>query len=216
MKIWGLGVAGLALAGAVVVAAAPANADGLRSREHYHDHDSYDSTANWGGLYVGGYAGFAHSWGEVTVTTPYDTYVAESFSATDVTAGAILGYNIQHGHAVYGIESAVGFIGDSGANFELRGRYGFATNNWLYYGAVGVAFGGAYETSTPFGTASASDTAFLLGGGAETKIAPNLNLGLEGQFYLTGNDSVDYGPFHIEASSDTFVLRGRLTWQLGR
>jgi opacity protein-like surface antigen len=212
MKSWGLGVAGLMLASAVTFAAVPANADGLRSREQYHEHEHYDPISNWGGLYVGGYAGFAHSWGDVTVNGE-EVY---SYSGTDVAAGAILGYNIQHGHNVYGIESAVGFIGGSSADIELRGRYGVASNNWLYYGALGVAFGGEYETSTPYGTVSTSSTAFLLGGGVETKVAPNLNVGVEGQFYLTGSETADYGPYHYEASGDTFVVRGRLTWQLGR
>lgn len=214
MKNWGLGVAGLALAGAVAFAAVPANADGLRSREHYHE--DYNAVANWGGLYVGGYAGLAYSWGDVTVTGYGYEFTPISYSSTDVTAGALVGYNIQHGHSVYGLEAAAGFVGGGSADLELRGRYGIAADKWLYYGAAGVAFGGAYEETTPYGTASASSTAFLLGGGVETKIAPNLNLGVESQFYLTGSDLVDYWGWHIEASGETFAVRGRLTWQLGR
>lgn len=209
MKNWGLNVAGLALAGAVAFTAAPAYADGLHSRERYRD--SYESYSSWAGFYVGGFAGFAHSWADVT----RDGVDWASYSATDVTAGAIFGYNFQNGHSVYGVDSSIGFIGNGGADLEIRGRYGVASNNWLYYGAVGVAFGGSTEYSTPYGSVSASDTAFLLGAGAETKIAPNLNLGLEGQFYLTGDESYDIAGHHYEVSGDTFVLRGRLTWQFG-
>lgn len=207
MKHW---VLGAAFVGAVALAPLPAAADGLRHREAYKD-SYYEPATAWGGLYAGGFAGFAHSWADVDVVSGPAAWDSWSASSTDAILGGLVGYNIQHGSTVYGLEAALGVItGGSGAEFELRGRYGVASDNWLYYGTAGVAFGGEPH----FDWGRLDDTAFVIGGGAETRIGRNTNVGLEGLYYYYGDDTYSVGPFtQVEASGGAFALRGRLTYK---
>jgi len=71
----------------------------------------------WAGFYVGGYAG-----GVWTGTNLSDGFTYEgdpsykgTFDGTGFTGGGTLGYNIQRGHAVFGVEGDIGYLSLSGS-----------------------------------------------------------------------------------------------------
>jgi outer membrane immunogenic protein len=129
----------------------------------------------WSGLYVGLFAGYG--WGRAEATAPYDgntgffyNFLGASyaFDADGFFGGGAVGYNLQSGAIVYGLEGEVGYLGLKGSALEpndlpastdtvtrfksdlygaIYGRLGVAAGNALLYGKGGVAFLNA-EAST--------------------------------------------------------------------
>jgi len=147
------------LMGAGVLWAANA-ADVYHKGDSLKDEPVYMSPITWAGFYVGLHAG--GTWGSNDVTD-VDNYNEENFSFDDnaFIGGAQIGYNVQRGSAVFGIEgefgylgfdnskqapSRVGLPGDSVASFQgdlygtLTGRLGIASDRFLIYAKGGVAF----------------------------------------------------------------------------
>ncbi len=67
----------------------------------------------WQGFYLGGHAGVASE--DPSVSDPF-TYVGDptlnsSFSSTGFIGGGQIGYNIQNGHFVFGVEGDIGYLG---------------------------------------------------------------------------------------------------------
>jgi outer membrane immunogenic protein len=95
---------------------------------------------NWAGAYAGVNAGY--EWGNVTNNPT---------SPSGLTGGLQAGYNVQNGQFVFGGETDVQISGadDTFAPYKfsnpwfgtLRGRAGFAVNNLLFYGTLGLAYG---------------------------------------------------------------------------
>jgi len=122
----------------------------------------------WGGFYVGLFAGYG--WGNAAATAPFDSNTGffYNFFGAPYTAevagffgGGTVGYNIQSGAIVYGVEGEAGYLGLKGSAVEpndlpntndtvtrfksalydaIYGRLGFASGNALFYGKGGVAF----------------------------------------------------------------------------
>ena len=126
---------------------------------------------SWGGFYVGLFAGYG--WGDAKATEPTDpalpfpfyngTNVPYRFNADGFFGGGTVGYNMQSGAFVYGLEGEVGYLGlrgslidpngtiffgtpdtvtsfKSGLYGALYGRLGVAADNALFYSKFGVAF----------------------------------------------------------------------------
>ena len=132
----------------------------------------YVAVPYWGGFYFGAHGGGV--WANTSVTDTYeyqgDPTSKNSFSSTGVIGGAQAGYNFQQGHAVFGVEGEIGYLGLSGSKFaaltpsptcygpttqcsldgtystsgglygDITGRLGYATNRALFYAKGGVAF----------------------------------------------------------------------------
>lgn len=144
-------------------------------------------TAQWSGFYVGGHLGGALG------STGTDGSDLGDVS-TDGFAGGILGgYNIQLGSIVAGVEADVAWANisgdDSAGGLEataghdwlgsLRGRLGYATENWLLYATAGFAFTEFNVDLIDAGTHlkdSARPNGFVYGGGVEYSISPQLSL----------------------------------------
>jgi outer membrane immunogenic protein len=122
----------------------------------------------WSGFYLGVFAGYG--WGRATATAPYDANTgffynflgaSYGFDADGFFGGGTVGYNIQSGALVYGLEGEVGYLGLKGSALEpndlptttdtvtrfksdfysaIYGRLGVAAGNALFYGKGGVAF----------------------------------------------------------------------------
>lgn len=122
----------------------------------------------WSGFYLGLFAGYG--WGRATATAPFDSssgffynFLGASyrFDADGFFGGGTVGYNIQSGALVYGLEGEVGYLGLKGSALEpndlpattdtvtrfksdlygaIYGRLGIAAGNALFYGKGGVAF----------------------------------------------------------------------------
>ncbi|WP_137931268.1 outer membrane protein [Mesorhizobium comanense] len=111
---------------------------------------------NWGGAYVGGYAGGAFGKNRlINLSGSSDV----SLSPAGGTLGGLAGVNYQTGSLVFGAEGEFGYDGwKEGADYlnsrggtrhaesegsymgRLRGRIGYAAGNLLFYSAGGVSF----------------------------------------------------------------------------
>jgi outer membrane immunogenic protein len=128
------------------------------------------SVYNWAGVYAG--LNLGYGWGKVTNT---------GANPSGILGGGQLGVNWQSGQFVYGAETDLQGTGadDTFAGYKfsnpwfgtVRGRAGYAINNILLYGTLGLAygdlrgdFGGAVETHTMAGWTG--------GVGAEVGLAP--------------------------------------------
>jgi outer membrane immunogenic protein len=183
----------------------------------------------WGGLYLGGHIGGA--WGDVGVTDTYyyheDPTVGSSIGASGVIGGGQIGYNLQSGHVVYGVEVDLGGMDLSGSNTvqlqggreplsarysissgfygDFTGRLGFASGRALFYAKGGAAFLNADFNSHYTGRFaefdfSNSDTlwGWTIGGGVEYKLSPSWSIKAEYQHFDFGDAS-----FANEASKPT-------------
>ena len=135
---------------------------------------------SWSGFYVGINGGYG--WGNATVSNTLGSFTTNGTDGGLV--GATLGYNLQTGNWVWGVEADIDYAfikgnvsntvaGCAGCKVEntwlgtARGRIGYAFDRWLPYITGGAAFGGV-KVATPLG--SNTDTASLAG-----RLAPASN-----------------------------------------
>jgi outer membrane immunogenic protein len=135
---------------------------------------------SWTGFYVGINGGYG--WGKSDWTNILGT--TGDFNVKGGLVGGTLGYNLQTGSWVWGLETDLDFstikgtttaalcgaVGCETKNTWLgtaRGRIGYAWDRWLPYITGGAAYGNV--KMTPPGGASETDTRFgwTLGGGIE-------------------------------------------------
>ena len=129
----------ISVAIAIPAAGSAAAADLPRGPTPYYPPPA--SIYNWTGLYAG--LNLGYEWGKVTNT---------SIDPSGVAGGGQIGYNWQIGQFVFGAETDIQISGadDTFAPYKfsnpwfgtLRGRAGFAINNVLLFGSVGLAYGG--------------------------------------------------------------------------
>ena len=159
-------------------------------------------------------------------------YVKFSDEDDDVTliGGVHVGYNWQSGARVFGVEGDVSFGDGLDYLASLRARLGYAHDNLLLYVTAGVAFAGFDDTSVVMSIgdwykksitfAGDSEVGFVVGGGAEYKLAPNWSIGVEGLYYAfgDGNSSKEHGDYWKqykivhEDDNDLFVVRARMSY----
>ncbi len=164
--------------------------------------------APWAGGYVGVNAGVGGGADAITSTSSGFIQISGSGTMTAFggTGGLLAGYNWQIGSWVIGIEGDMSYLGLNGSqdmtasNFEgvtehdsfettwlatLRGRFGYASGNWLFYVTAGGAFGDHKYNGViqAFGIANPSGSVIKGGGtvgvGAEWMFAPNWTAKLE-------------------------------------
>ena len=129
----------------------------------------YEISPAWTGLYVGGHVGGAFGSIDVTDVFNYDgdPRADNSFGTTGLITGVQLGYNLQSGNFVFGVEADLGYLNlsgdktaalprskpndkntdisatysmDGGLYGDLTGRVGYASGNTLLYLKGGAAF----------------------------------------------------------------------------
>ena len=134
----------------------------------------------WTGFYIGGHAGGGFGDTDVDDTFDYngDPFASNSVDISGLIGGLQVGYNIQRGNLVFGIEADLGYLDISGstsadlpnpdpsnhtrdisAKYEmdgglygdLTGRIGYATDRTMLYVKGGVAFLNAEFTSNYVG-----------------------------------------------------------------
>jgi len=132
---------------------------------------------NWSGPYAGVNVGY--DWGKITNS---------SLSPTGLAGGLQGGYNWQSGQFVFGAETDIQITGadNTFAPFKfsnpwfgtLRGRAGYAMNNILFYGTLGLAYGGIKGES--FGLSEDKTHVGWAGGlGMEIGMTPNWSAKVE-------------------------------------
>jgi outer membrane immunogenic protein len=161
----------------------------------------------WSGLYVGGQIGYAWGTHRVDVDDPTGTiFDSVSSSPNGVIGGAHIGYNLQIGQWVAGLEGTVDGTSASGNAFvpnngitvttrstvqgSIRARAGIAFDRVLIYATGGVAFADitnlyndttGFTTTIPGTSESISQTraGWTVGGGLEYALTNNWSVRAE-------------------------------------
>jgi outer membrane immunogenic protein len=146
----------------------------------------------WTGPYVGGNLGY--QWGVLSNS---------GARPSGITGGGQGGYNFQFGPFVLGAEADLQFsnANDTFANYKfsnpwfgtVRGRAGYAMNNILYYGTLGVAYGRGHVAVGSMGEDNLHG-GWVAGGGLGVGLAQNWAVRAE---YL-----------YIDLGSETYTLTG--------
>jgi outer membrane immunogenic protein len=135
------------------------------------------SVYNWTGPYAG--LNLGYEWGKVTNS---------GIDPSGIAGGGQIGYNWQSGQFVFGAEADIqaSAADDTFAPYKfsnpwfgtLRGRAGFAINNILLYGTLGLAYG---DLKAEFGGLDESKTlvGWTGGLGMEVGFAPNWSAKVE-------------------------------------
>ena len=189
---------GLASAGALAAATPGQAADIYRREPPPSIKDTgpvdYAPAIAWTGFYIGGNIGA--NW-------PQDDLEILDDDAKLIGGGHI-GWNFQTPSSwVIGVEGDANFSDDFDYLASVRGRLGYAFGRTLVYGTGGVAFAGFADNILD------DETGWVAGGGVETKVRPNLSLGLEALYYNFDNASTSIGGF--DNSTEALTVRGRVT-----
>jgi len=198
------------------------------------------ATADWSGLHVGLVAGEA---GLSTSITPdytngfgydnggngYDDYGGKAHgTGGGAITGLDLGYNVQFGKAVLGVEGdySVGSIGNSSPNTYIpvatnrmnsfataRLRAGYALDNTLLYATAGLAFAKIsssavdYYLSDPYYNESSTGlrTGFVVGAGLEQALTSNISVKLEALYANLGHSTT------VDEEGDAFKFSNNVT-----
>jgi outer membrane immunogenic protein len=181
---------------------------------------------SWSGFYIGGNLGAAFDPNDLSIKDLSEEQdLSLKFSNdTELMGGVQGGYNWQLGGWVVGLEGDVDFAKNINYLASARGRVGWALGSWLPYATAGVGFIDADNNFSvlsaddgPFSfNADGTDTGFVVGGGLDYKIAPQLSLGLEGLYYGFGSESTSLiagdEPFVLKEDEDFATVRARLNY----
>lgn len=176
---------------------------------------------NWTGFYVGINAG--GGWGDSTWTG-----VASGFDTSGGLVGGTIGYNMQLGQAVVGLEGDINWSGISGSGVcafgcqtqnnwfgTVRGRLGYAWDRFMPYVTGGLAFGDIEANAVaPFASASTTNAGWALGAGVEFAMSPNWSAKVE-YLHLDLSDFTCTvcapAPTNVDFSAN--ILRGGLNYK---
>lgn len=188
---------------------APARADPL-----------YALPNTWSGFYVG--AALGYSWNRLTVNDRdyWDGLGDNSQSNDGVAVGGTIGYNVQRGALVYGIEADLSYLSNEGSRDNdnttgspyalikskldalgtVRGRAGIALDPALLYVTAGLALGNVensysdlHNTENPGRWKSNGwQTGWVAGAGIESQLSPNWSWKVEGLYYQLSDDTSTY------------------------
>ncbi|HEY0224738.1 MAG TPA: outer membrane protein [Pseudolabrys sp.] len=142
---------------------------------------------NWAGFYAGANVGY--DWGKITNS---------ALEPTGFAGGLQAGYNFQSGQFVFGAETDIQATSasDTFAAFKfsnpwfgtVRGRAGYALNNVLFYGTLGVAYGDI-KGELPGVTEDKMHLGWTGGLGMEVGLTPNWSAKVE-YLYMDLNNRV--------------------------
>jgi outer membrane immunogenic protein len=208
----------------------------------------------WGGLYVGGHIGGLWSGDDsVSLTSKckdtdscyckwckstdwkdvkHHKFTTDGDDDVSLLGGLHIGYNIQDGAMVYGIEADASFGDRVDYLATIRARLGYAVNELLIYATAGVAFAG-FDDNQAYWDGRRKDikigqsdddtrVGLVVGGGVEYKVASNVSIGLEGLYYAFADRDDDYSwekyckeyNLNVENDNDLYVVRARLTYHM--
>src|SRR6266404_2230385 len=206
-------------------------------------------TYDWSGAYAGINAG--GSWGKASARYPLGAATINGFDPDSFIGGGHLGYGIQSDFIFAGLEADMAwrhgtgkktFAFSNGVDFApheveqnwvgtFRPRFGFAINQFLFYGTAGLAYGNLEHkfTETRPGVATRSksksevDAGWTVGGGVEYGVASKWTAGMEYLYMSFGDTKLSFPDQTINAltfpaSSTTFddrshVVRAKVTYR---
>jgi outer membrane immunogenic protein len=141
---------------------------------------------NWTGFYIGINGG--GGWG----TSKWDS--VNSVDTAGALVGGTIGYNIQFGSWVLGIEgdggwSSIGGTSTAGCGTgctsknswlsTVRGRVGYAFDRWMPYATGGGVFGDVHASRPGFTGVTSTQAGWTVGGGLEFAVAGNWTAKIE-------------------------------------
>lgn len=179
----------------------------------------------WKGLYAG-----AHIGGTIgDVATIEDE--KETTDLSNWMAGGYVGLDIALGNIVIGVEADATWSlneGDDTAfgtynitpNLDwlatVRGRVGYAWNQFMFYGTAGFAF---TQITYDFGLdglrldEEQTQTGFVVGGGVDIGLSSSLSLRIEALHYGFGENDFKLGDRDFKADTDLTTIRTGLTFR---
>ncbi len=196
---------------------------------------------DWSGFYLGANLGGAWSKSRHEFADSGVAVANNTSSHSGVIGGVQAGYNWQSGALVLGVETDFQFSSIKGnigtLNFPggtiqsdeklpwfgtVRGRVGYAADNWLFYATGGYAYGRVKNTTTVVDgglTESASfnhtRSGWTVGGGVEWGFARNWSAKLEYLYIDLGKNSTTYAASGVTESNrvSTNVVRAGLNYR---
>jgi outer membrane immunogenic protein len=184
---------------------------------------------SWNGLYIGingGYGSGRSNWTD-TVTTA----TTGDFDLDGALVGGTLGYNMQLGSFVLGIETDIDWSDIKGSTTvgcavacqtandwlgTLRGRLGLALDRFMPYVTGGVAYGHVKGTMTGVGSFGSTNVGWTAGGGLEYAFLNSWSVKLEYLYVDLGKATCDAicsggNPFDVEFTSH--LMRAGLNYK---
>lgn len=167
------------------------------------------SAQNWNGFYIGATGGYG--WGTSAQTglipVPPPAPPPEDDARLNTRGGLIggaLGWNVQYGTWVFGIEGDYSYAAVKGGSNvcstlpsacgsrleslgTVRGRVGAVFNDWMLYATGGWAFGEVSGFSTAKLSGDAMYNGWTVGAGLERRFAPQWSMKLEYLYTDLGN-----------------------------
>lgn len=189
-----------------------ARADGMPSKY------SYAPAFSWTGLYVGANVGYG--WSRQEWVDPLDHSDDVSYSGRGFMGGGQLGYNLQSGPWVWGVEVDASRTGIKGRGVPLAepepttlkteadwivtltGRLGYSHDQWLYYVRGGAAWARLHQSLTELDISGATlstdlrdtRTGWIIGGGVEYALRDNWSARLSYDYLDFGTKAVTLLP----------------------
>ena len=171
---------------------------------------------SWSGFYVGVNAGYG--FGNSNWTDPVAGIATGDFSLGGGLVGGTIGYNMQLGGSVFGVEGDIAWSGIEGSTSTLcfgacktandwlgtlRGRAGYAFGRFLPYLTGGAAFGNVNATTSPdTGSFSSTNIGWTFGAGVEYAFFTNWSAKLEYRYVDLGSaESGDANNCPLDRSS---------------
>jgi outer membrane immunogenic protein len=214
----------VAAAGTLVLGlSAPASAADLAARPYTKAPPMVAAIYDWSGFYIGinGGGGSSHKCWDFVDATGVVTGVPGALAAEGChnavggTVGGQIGYRMQSGQWVFGIEGQGNWADFSGDNVSalfatrnrskidsfglITGQIGYAWNNVLIYAKGGAAVAGSkYEVSTLGGA--------LLSSNDQTRWGGTVGAGLEYGFAPNWSVGVEYNHIFLQDKNVTFAL----------
>ena len=200
-----LPILGASVALAVGLSATATFADGYQPRAAY----AVPPTLGWTGFYAGVNAGGA--WSDVEWSNVSFTGERFNNSESGFIGGGQIGYNQQFGNIVLGVEATISgtdlsrdfrsilvpttrFSADLHTVATLTGRFGVASDQWLFYGKAGWAtaraeFSGRDTVLVDSFSFDDWRNGWTAGIGLEYKIGRNMSFGVEYSFIELGSET---------------------------
>src|SRR5262245_28128605 len=214
-KAIGIAIAAAAVSGSAMAADVPVNYGRHAAPPPY----------NWSGLYLG--ANVEGAWSNRTLNVA-GTAWDDPFSSAFI-GGFQLGYNLQAGHFLVGVEADFDWASFDAPRFPVvsplgpvqfserqkwistvAARFGIAVDRWLTYGKIGGGWAQNSATFTfpsglPIWTGSNTNGGWLFGGGIEYGFKPNWTVKLEYDYLKLGNWTTSIVP--AEWSRDVQMIK---------